>query len=255
MFDVLSIVLLIVCVLWGYVRGILRGLLSLASLLVAYWGSAPLGASFGHALVGRAGWPEVVDYTVGRVAAGLLIYVSLTVSAHVADRKFGQTRQGIARRWNRNWGAVGGLVSGLLLVLMLLFAADSLLKAFPDARGALADSARNSTLRKLVSRFNPADSFLMTDTVRLLIAARNDPEVLRRLSEDPQIKALLQEPDVRSVMEDQGLAEALRTGQIESILQNQNLRRLLNNAELRQKILSPEVREAMREAVQPARQN
>ena len=250
MVDLAVVLIVVVSALWGYMRGILRRVLFIASLVVAYLGSAPLGPWLGGMIAARVDWPANACYTVGRIAGGLLIYVSLTVCAQVMDRKLGHTRAGYMRLWNRNWGLVGGLASGLLIALIVLFVADSMLKAFPEASGSLAEAARRSTLRRMVSRFNPGDRFLVTDVLRLLRASRDDPAAVQRLSEQEEVRSLLEHPDVRSVMNDAELGRALRAGEVDVVLQNENLRRLLKSRDLRQRLVAPGIREALKEAMQ-----
>jgi len=199
MVDFLVILVVLFAGLWGYLRGILRGVLSLVSLGVAYRASAALAPVFGSAISRGTDWPDSAAQAVGRVAGALLIYVSLSVSAHVADRKFGHTKVGTVRRWNRSWGAAAGLLSGLMVAAFLLLAGDVLLKAFPEAGGSFVKSARSSSFMRLASRVNPADRYLVTDTLKLLRAAHDDPEVMVRLSKREGIRSLLEVPEVKAL--------------------------------------------------------
>jgi len=126
---------------------------------------------------------------------------------------------------------------------------DSLLKVFPEAGGSFVESARNSSFRRLVSGFNPADRFLVTDCLRLLRVARQDPEVLRRLSEREEVRELLEHPDVQAVLTDESLHRAVAEGRLDEVFGNANLKRLLGNADLRRRMLSPELRAALTQAL------
>ncbi len=249
MVDLLVILLIGLATLWGYLRGILRSVLTVAALTVAYLASAPLASPIGDLMAAHTEWAANVCYAVGRVIGALLIYVSLSISAQVADRRLGRTRFGFMRGWNRTWGAVAGFVTGLLIALILLFAADAMLKAYPEGGGALAESARRSSLVRLVSRFNPADRYLVTDFLKLLRVAREDPQVLEELSHKEGIRRLLEHPTVARLFHDEVLAEAVRDGRFQDVFANENLRRLLEDKELRELLVSPAVRSAIQDVV------
>ncbi len=251
MIDLFIVVVLGFSVLWGYLRGALYDLLGLGALVVAYVGSAPFGRSLG-ALLGRQ-WDMSPGsaYVGGRVLAGFLIYVSLKVCATVANRKFGRTKSGVTRRWNRNLGALGGLLFGLLTCLILLFLMDAVYKALPESSNPLLRAVGRSGFRGAVADHNPADKYLVTDALKLVRKAREDPEALERLAEDERIQQLLNDPAVRAAAEDSELAEAVENRQLDRMLRNESLQKVLSDEELLRKLLSPEVRAAVRDAINP----
>jgi uncharacterized membrane protein required for colicin V production len=252
MFTLIVIIVLLLSTLWGFLRGALRDVLGLAALMVAYIVSEPFGRTIGEWLAGRYRLSAGGAYVLARVGAGLAIYVSLKVSAAVANRRFGEDETGVTRHWNRNLGAALGLLYGLVLVLIVVFMADSLHKA--GMQGGFVDMVSNSWIDRSLSPYNPADKFLLTDTLALLRKARQDPAVLERLHQDPAIRALMDRPDVRAVLDDRDLAEAIRNGDLPRVLQNENLKKLLEDKELMRRLLSPEVRKAIRDAVQKSRE-
>ncbi len=251
MLDFVAVVVVLLSVVWGYLRGFLYDLLGLVALVVAYVGSAPFGESLGGALARNTGLTGGTAYVVARVGAGLLIYISLKISATLANRKFGQTEMGVTRRWNRNLGALGGLLGGLVVVLILLLVADTAVKAFPESENAFVRVAERSRLREMVSRFNPAEQFLLTDTLRLMHVAREDPEVAERLREDAHIQAILQHETLQRLLEDEDLEAAIRRGDYGRVLRHEGMRELLRDRELMELLLSEETQRAMREAMEP----
>lgn len=248
MIDVLSCILVLVCILAGYLRGILRGALSLLALLAAYFASATAAAPFARALTRLLKLPPGAAYAPGRVLAGLAIYLSLLVSVHLLDKKVGRSREGTPRPWNRNLGALAGLVFGLVLVFWVMCLGDALVKAFPERKGRLAASVRRSTLRRLVKNVNPADRFLVTDSLRLLNAAREDEEVLEKLTDKEPVKRLLDHPKVQAVLENEELMAALQAGRIAELVKNQEIRDLLRDRQVRELFFSEELRASVREA-------
>lgn len=249
MVDLVAIAVLAFCAVRGYFRGAVRNVLELAALAVAYFGSGPFASPIGRILTAWTGLSAGAAYLGGRAIAALCIYVPLAIAATIADRRFGRTKEGKRKRWNRILGAAFGFAFGLFVALLFLFLADVGVKVFPSASGFAVRSARASFLRRGVSRFNPADRFLITDVLRLLRAARDDPEVLRRLSEHRQIRTIMNHPLFRKLQQDEQFAAALRNQQITAVLSNRNLQNLLADKELRSLILSPQTRAAFREAM------
>ncbi|KPK65963.1 MAG: hypothetical protein AMK73_01350 [Planctomycetes bacterium SM23_32] len=250
MVDLAAILVIVLSAVRGFLRGALLSLFTLVALVGAFVASAPVGPPVARFLMAREGWSGGLSYVLGRVIAGICIYVPLAILAHVADRKIGRTKKGELRPWNRNLGLIGGIASGLIVVLVLLFVVDLALKVYPAKTGLVVQSARRSLLRRVASAFNPADRFLVTDGLRVLRAAQNDPQVLERLREDPEIRQLLEHPDLQPLLADQKLAQALRQYDLEAVLANQNVRKALANGELRAQMTSPRVRAALHNVMQ-----
>lgn len=249
MVDLIAILAVVLCALLGYIRGGLMAVLGLMALIVAYFASALVGPPLGAVIAAHSRCPAVTAYLMGRIAGGVLIYVLLMAPAVILARKMGRTERGKLRMWNRGIGAFFGVVWGACLALVLLFLADVATKVVPEATGRLADSARRSVLRRCVSSLNPADRFLVTDILRLLRAARQDPEVFQRLRAHEQFRQLQEHPAFKRVSEDRKLTEAIHSRDVAAILRNENLRRLLADKELRRRILSPEIRLALQEVL------
>jgi len=236
--DVIAICVVLGFTLAGFLSGILRTSLWVVALLVAYFASVRVTAPFAHLAGAVASLPAGTAHVLGRVAAGIAIYVSLVVFARIADRKVGRFNSGVLKRWNRNGGALAGLVFGTLLVFCGLCVADALLKASPESEAFFARKARASRLRALVSPINPADRFLITDFLRLLSAVKQDPVLLEKLKEQEEYRVFLENPKVKAVLEDEQLMEAIRAGNWSEVLAHERTRALLKDEELRKTIFS-----------------
>jgi uncharacterized membrane protein required for colicin V production len=252
MLDLLVIVVIVVSAVRGYVRGALRDLLGLGALVAAYLASRPFGSPLGDFLSARTQLPPGTAYVTARLVAGLAIYVSLSVSAAALNRKAGQDPEGLTRPWNRNLGAFCGLASGLVTALILLFVADSLVKAYPGSTSRALAGARTSRFRRWVSGVNPADDYLLTDLLTLLRIAREDPQVLDRLRDRPEVQQLVNDPEFQTAIRDDELAAALRARDIHAILGNRSFQRLLGNRELIARVLSGDIAAAVRGVVADA---
>jgi len=248
MLDALVVAVVLLFVLLGFLRGILHGGLVLCALGVAYLASGRLEAPFGSLLLSLSQLRPAVAYTLGRVLGGVLVYASLRVAVSVADRRIGRTRHGVLQPWNRNLGAVVGLVFGAGLGLCLLCLADALYKAFPESDTWLVRAAQGSYLRRLVSPHNPADRLLVTDSLRVVSAARRDPEKLAELEQEDVFRRLAEHPTVRAILEDEELMDAIRRQDIVRVARDEKIRRLLTDPELRRLIFSEQMREAIRKA-------
>ncbi len=250
MVDLIVIAIIGVCSLLGYRRGGLLPVLGLCALAAAYFGSALLGPSVSEVIAAHTRWPTLAVYLCGRIVAAGFIYVMLMVLAVILERRLGRTEGGRLQKWNRSLGGLCGLVSGLLLAVIVLFLADVLAKVLPESPSAVVTSSRRSVLRRFVSPFNPADTFLVTDALRVLRAAREDPSVLERLREHEQVQELFGRPELQAVRRDAELAQAIQDSDIGTILRNRPLQIVLANKELRARILSPEMRLALQDVIQ-----
>jgi len=250
MMDLIAVAVMALCIAVGYRRGGLLDVLGLVALLMAYVASAVVAVPLAQLLVGHANLSVAASYAAGRLMGGVAIYAGLVAIALVVNRRLGRTLEGTVRPWNKGLGALTGLGWGLFFALALLFLSDVYVKTMPEAVGRVADWSRRSHLRTAVSRFNPADRFLLTDAIRLLKAARRDPAVLERLRQDPRFSRILAEAQVKRAMEDEALAEAFRKRNIAGILGNASFQALITDARLRKQLLSPQTRAALQEAAQ-----
>ncbi len=241
MVDIIAILVIAVSVMWGYLRGALRNLLTLGALVAAYVGSAQFGQPLGKMLVQNFDFSSGTAYVLARLGAGLAIFISLMIAADMADRIFGKTEQGITRRWNRRLGAAAGLATGAATVLVGLILLDAFYKAFPESRDGFLRIAEGSKLRALVSSHNPADRYLLTDMLRLLRAAQDDPVVLERLRERQEVRQLLDEPKIAAVLSDEALVEDLREHRYHEALRDEDLRRLMSDTDVLRRLISPDV--------------
>jgi uncharacterized membrane protein required for colicin V production len=246
-FDLLLIAIVLLSAMGGYVRGALQQVLGLAALLAAYLISAPFGPMAGRMVMARADWSAGVSYAVGRLIAGLIIYAILTVAIVVVTRALKPEKRGPLQSWNRWLGSFVGLMWGLVLLFTVLFLADVALKVLPEASGWAVSSARRSLLRRWAAPVNPADKFLVTDTLRMVRAAREDPKLVRRLSRHTEVRKLLEHPDFKAVLRDEKLVAALHRKDVNAVLKNENFGRLLANKELMSLALSREVRSAVQD--------
>jgi hypothetical protein len=201
-------------------------------------------------ILSKTAWSAGAAHITGRLIGFFLLYVGLMGLGTVIDYRFRKIKSVSLQGMNRGIGGVCGFVWGAVLCFLLLCLGDVWLKVFPDTQGYLADSVRASRLRQRISGFNPADRFLVTDTLRLLRAARQDPELLERLRAKPQMRKIIENPDMVKLAGDAELQQAIQDQDYSRVLKNENLRAVLKNRELREMLLSPETRATIQEVLQ-----
>jgi len=245
MFDAVLILIVVGCVAWGYWRGGLGAVLSLVALVLAYVLSAPLGPVVARLVMPQAGWAQVA----GRIVAGVVIYVPLVILGAKLEHKLGRTEEGRPWLWNRFLGVITGLAWGLVLALSLAWVADVAVRVYPEASGWPARAAQGSGIRRLASSLNPANRLLVTDSLRLLRAAEEDPGVWDRLAKKDAVRRVLGHPALKPLLDDEELLVAVRAGRLDAVWGNENVRRMLKDKELRALLTSPELRAAFEEVL------
>lgn len=251
MLDALFALIIVLSSAWGFIRGGLFHLLGIVALVLAFMVSPLPGAPIGRLLASRTDWSAGASQLVGRIGVFIVTYAVLIAIAAVADHRFRKIRNVGVQGANRALGGLFGLVWGLAVCLLLACLGDVWLKVYPNSAGFVAGIVRNSRLRRAVSSSNPADRFLVTDTLRLLRVARQDPETMSRLRRHPQVISILDHPDMKRLLADEEFARALQDQDVNAVLKNENLGIVLSNSELRALVLSPETRAALQDAAGP----
>jgi len=252
MVDLLIILLLLLCVGIGFIRGVLRSALLFGALIVAYPASGAVTSPFVFLVERASSLSGTASYVWGRAIATVVVYVSLVIAAGLIDRKFGRTKWGMPLRWNRNLGALVGVLVGLLAAFAILCGLDVYVKVLPEREGRLIATARASRMRRLVSRINPADRYLLTDSLKLLKKLQENPELQHEIMAAPEVQKLIDQSGIRNLLQDKELENALRERNIERVLKDERLRNLLKNEDLRKTLFSQDLRQALRQAIEDA---
>jgi hypothetical protein len=237
--DIVLAVVILLLMVYGFLAGILRILLFVVSIELAWLASARLGSALGATLAGAAGWPMSVSYGITRLLGGLVLLGSLWIAAATANALWGRTRWGTTRGWNSILGALGGLAIGGTVA----FAAASLLQLWHGASAeSMPDGLRAQTERSVAvgqaARWTPAAQQFFTDALTLVEAARRDPETLRQLRQDEQIRQFLDIPSVAAALEDPD---------VQALVRERSWNRLLQSDRVKAAADDPAVRRALRE--------
>lgn len=259
MLDFLAVAIVLGATLVGYLRGILRQALSVAAVIAACAASSVLGWPIASMVTQYRPMSPGMAYTVGRVIAAIVVFASLSIAVALVDKRFGRTRHGVLQPWNRNFGALAGLLFGLVLALILLCVADAAWKALPGSDSTFVQMAGKSRLRTWITGINPTDQFLVTDTIKLARLAKQDPKVMEKLKERPEIQELIDHPAVQDVLTDEDLMaqieEFVQSGDLKivvAVARHEKIRKLLSDSTLRNKLLSPQTAAGLSAAVEEA---
>lgn len=230
MIDFILIAITLALVLHGFLAGILRTVLFIVSIVLAAMASAPLAKVLSAGMADATGWPLSVSFALARIAAGLLIFVSLFIAAYQANRLWGMDRYGGAKNWNWLLGALGGLVIGLTIsyaVLALFFILNqSFRDRLPEAlRGKIDDSWAVG----MVGRVLPARAQSVADIISMLQTIQANPEIVKSLDEDPAIKKYLDIPSVKAAMDDPAVHELARARKWSELLRNPKVKEMADD--------------------------
>ena len=118
--DLLLIGILLVSMIWGLFRGLVREVLALGSWVLAGWLTWRYGATLGDYLMAWLS-SERLSYFAGLGAVFIGSFVGFTLISRVAYKQF---RISGLTAMNRIFGAMFGIARGVVLSTLLLFGAQ-----------------------------------------------------------------------------------------------------------------------------------
>jgi len=154
-FDITCAVIFVLCVLVGYMKGIVRAVFLVGCVAAAYYASQPLTPPIADFLHRWTGLGMDVTLVAGQAAAGLAIYAICSIISDLLARRLERDEQGVMKGWNRQLGALVGLACGAALIFAAVCVADALVERMPRRQSYLFRALRSSRLRRYVSDINP----------------------------------------------------------------------------------------------------
>ena len=118
--DLLLIGILLVSLIWGLFRGLVREVLALASWVLAGWLTWRYGATLGDYLMAKLN-SEGLSYFAGLGTVFIGSLVACTLVSRVAYKQF---RISGLTAMNRGLGAIFGIARGVVMSTLLLFGAQ-----------------------------------------------------------------------------------------------------------------------------------
>jgi len=154
-FDITCAVIFLLCVLIGYMKGIVRAALLVGCVTAAYYLSKPLASPIGGFIHRWTGLAVDVSLIAGQSLGGLAVYAVCSLVSDFLARPIERDEHGFVRSWNRHLGALVGLATGAALIFAGVCVADALVKSMPSRKTYLFRTLRSSRLRRYVSNVNP----------------------------------------------------------------------------------------------------
>ena len=225
--DLLILSLILVFAAVGAYRGAVEQLAQVASIVIGYFCSRPLGRAFGPGLAQSAHVPLLF----GVLAATILVFIAVTVAVRVLLTGVirSLTRFRNPSRLDRGLGfLLGGLKVTLIAYVMtsaLSFVEDNVgwggrRLGLSPADSIAFELAREYNLFEL-SQYRP-----VRDLVRIA-QSLNDPVKAARLRQDPAFKALAEDPSFGRTLTDDSTHRALEAGDTRALLRSDDVLRLL----------------------------
>jgi hypothetical protein len=234
--------------------GVLRAVIWLAAACVAFLASRALMPGVIRLLGGVVGESGIATGAL-QIVLGMMVFVCALAAGRIVHRRLGRTERGELRPWNRQIGGLVGFIAGIGLGLIVLLGLDTYsAMGTGEVEGRFAGAVRRSRLRRMVRPYNPLRDYLLPDALTVLVMARDDPQVLEDLQEEPHIQDLLNDPKVEAVLQDEELMEAVKNHHLKVLVESDKVRTLLKDEDLRARLFSQETRETLNRVEEKARE-
>lgn len=221
-------------------------------LATAYLVGKPLAAALGPLLAPRLPLPPSLAPALAALALFPLLYFGVGRAAHWGLKKALPGRE--KTRGDRFAGfAMGSGKAAALafLCLSLVFAFEEPLTSAGWDMGALAADSRAAAFARAHNLFSVV-ALPQVEQAKKLARARQDPQALLGLLEDPALKGMMQDPALKAMMSDPAfkamLADpaALRRGElppgVTALMDNPEIKKLLDDPELAKKLAELQAR-------------
>ena len=225
----------------GIASGAAKQLSHWIGLLLGLFASRPLAAALAPAVSERLDWPLALT----QVGLACLLFVVLTalgagVSHFILARLMGERENGPVNRALGGVLGAGKAAAGLFVALSALVFFEAPLAR---AGAGFADQAKGSRAMALAREHNLFASLRLPAFDGLRKALKDkDPKALRKLLEDPQLKAVLKDPRLKELLSDPALKQALASGNPAALLQDPKIRELLSDPALAERLAQFEKR-------------
>lgn len=254
--DLIVLVLVLLFLLHGLWRGLLRKLAGIAALVGACLAVGFVAAEatsyvqthwdwtgpWVHPVCSLAGW--FVLYIVVRIVLGLVARLLLTAMG-----------EGV-KSWDRKLGALFGALEALVLCWFVV----TIIDAYPEDRRAeqapaLHTELERSLFARLVHRTNPAVRLELQPLIADLMTVSERPESLRTLAAEPALAEFIHHPKVQPILTDPALVQELRQGNQQRFFDNPKVREAAQDPEVREMLRRLPIRHLLHRAAEDARQS
>ncbi|HPD17236.1 MAG TPA: CvpA family protein [Planctomycetota bacterium] len=253
--DLIVLILVVLFVFLGYVRGLLAHMAGLGALLVASLATGFVVRGGIQLLASKAEPPSPALYAMACIVAWLLLYfVSRFLLGRVA-KLLGSDQQGKPRPWNRKLGALAGAVEALVFAWFILGLLDAMPEDSRKARLPRVHQEMESSLftNWVVRPTSPATRLELQPLIADLTVLSEHPEALRGIEDKPEIRKIAQHPKVAAVLQDQALLQTWAEGRYGRFFSDSKVREAVEDTEVRQMLRELPIRTILHEAAERAR--
>jgi uncharacterized membrane protein required for colicin V production len=224
--DLLLLVLLLLCFVYGMLRGFLRMLVSLAALIVA-----ALAVWLLNALVGYLYIPGFLSASMSGALIGTALFVLVYVVVLAIGRRLIKTRalafsKGTA---DRLIGGIFSLCIDAAILLLLIWFLDCIGEDSFKRNERLRILWSESRVCQLAHEHNPLNGFGPLRRLKGFLVAARDPDTRSKLRDQAAYNRLFENPRLQAIGTDDELIDALRRGDWIGVFGNNRVRTLLSD--------------------------
>jgi len=260
-----SMLLVLVQGIRGWRLGVVRQLVNLVALVLAY-GAAVIGGRMAAPMLRGLGYPDLLVSAVAGAIIGCILYVGLAMLGAVLFRRTSEQSLGLLRlgygAGGSALGCVGALVTVWLSVLAIRFLGTVAQAEVTMARtpAAIRQGVTVSPLAVELARFKrsldsgPASSFLngtdpLSERTYLIIGKMtrviSNPEAMRRFVGFPGTQVLSENPRILALQKDQQISRIVAHGNFLELLGNPKIVAAVNDPNLEKLVRSFELEKAL----------
>ena len=233
---ILDLIFLGVVLAFGFLglrSGALKQLKHALGMLAAYLGARPLAAYLTPSAAPELGLsPFVVNVLLSIVLFCVLYSLTSWIARRLLAKIFPNRQNGTG---DRAFGFVAGTTTGLVLLYALLSFLLFLEKPLTRAFGAPPPAVSGSVCVDFVRRhdlFTVVPVPAVTAIEKLIEAAKNPEAANALLQKDPEIRRLLDDPQLKAMLQDDDLGRELKAGNFSALKNDPHLEALLKNSKL-----------------------
>ena len=224
--DLVLVIVLLLCFVYGMLRGFLRLAVSLAALIIGFLAAWSLNALLGFLFKGK-----FLSSTSSSMLLGTALFILVYVVVLMIGKNLIKTRglafsKGVA---DRLLGGVFSLCEGAIILLLLIWFFDCIGEDSLERSERVRIAWNESRVCQWAHAHNPIAG--LTPMRRLegfFIAARNQ-DARSTLHEQPSYARMLENTHYRAVRDDGEIIDALNRRDLISILNNNRVRALLSD--------------------------
>ena len=253
--DIFCVLVIVFLTVTGYFAGIVRQILYIVCLIGAFILARPATPYVGAFLASQTQMSPATCYVCSCFLAWLVVYIILRLVAHSINRAIGKDRVGQVRPWNKKLGALLGGAKGLVLVFVILCFLDV---AFGVAKsrgmgGQLEKMYARSYSAAIAARISPFTRWRMEDRIDTLIEAARNPQSLKGIENEAEVRRILSHPKVLAVARSRKLDAAWKKRDIAAIMANKDFRALISDPKIASMLLDASLFDALERRVNKSR--